>query len=164
MSTIKPPIAPRFDQPPQLRHRLSEAQPLRPRFNPHNSMASIPGPSPVLRPPRLLHTPRDCNVQPLKKTQSQQFRLQPLEPLMNGLDIFANNSESVSSDPNRLAVPIDDRLSEAKANLGTILEALGKHPQLKDDYLRISDALEKLEIKEAEHQHRSASAQMDLYF
>ena len=161
MSTIKPPIAPSVPTSPPTETQIKpEAQPSSPpiQSTPLDGIDSRPQTN-----AQTTETPSraDGLQRPTPKENAIptiQITAAP-DPVVNGLDIFASSSESVSSDPNRLAVPIDDRLSEAKANLSNILEALGKHPQLKDDYLRISDALEKLEIKEAEHQHRSASAQ-----
>ena len=77
---------------------------------------------------------------------------------LDGLDTFAPLGHD-SGPVDRLSVPIDSRLSEAKANLATILEALGKHPELREEHTQLQEAIAKLGVRHALHSHAEQTLQ-----
>jgi len=159
MSTIKPPSSPSTQPLPDL-SKSTEAQ-----TNQTPAPRAPAGPVDQLEaeaPSRSATQLRDTTAG-LAKPSSQDrgipsITVSTVPDLSHAeLDAFNPTPRPEDLDPNRLSVPIDTRLTEAKANLSTILEALGKHPQLETQHQELSTALEQLAQRQAQYRHQEAS-------
>ena len=78
-------------------------------------------------------------------------------PDLSAADLDALNLPPAqdTTDPNKLSLPLDTRINDAKANLSKILEALGKHPQLEPQHNSLTTSLENLVQRHAQHLHQT---------
>ena len=158
MSVIKPPASPSTPALPQLPDPAKPESPQGPTSTPPQGPvdqleeAQAPGSTRPSIPDATLGL-----AKPKSGEQAVPTITVTTVPDPSNSDIAALNlpPSPQDADPNRLSVPVDTRISEAKANLATILEALGKHPQLKERHEELSVALDQLVNRQAHHKHQS---------
>ena len=139
MSTIKPPVSPSTQPLPHVSEN-TEA-----KTSQKSSSTGPTGPVDQVEhrtSSRLAPQPHDSTAG-LAKPNSRDMTIPSITvstvPDLSGADLDAFNPtpRPENLDPNRLSVPIDTRLAEAKANLSTILEGLEKHPQLETQHQQL---------------------------
>jgi len=158
MSTIKPPLTP---TPQQLPAKAEVEQ---------TSKTHRPTPPTIDKPVDTLenpsHTPQSLNhsrsnTVGLNRPDVASASVPSIKvttvPDLSATDLDALNLTPAqdSTDPNKLSVPLDTRINDAKANLSTILDALGKHPQLEPQHKNLVTSLESLIERHAHHCHQT---------
>ncbi|MEC9466314.1 MAG: hypothetical protein VX834_11040 [Myxococcota bacterium] len=156
MTVIKPPGQPPIqptgtETPPEPRALPSQPEPAKPTTpGDHDAYQAKSGASPLEShsPPQSLVKPSEHVgvIKPPVITVTGPISPPAIDAsLLNALP---------EQDPNKLQVPIDRRLDEAKANLTTILEALKGQPPLIETHDRLTGELEALAMKHSLHAHQ----------